>query len=213
MFRLVLLSAVAAVLLPGAAVSTPNTTLNALVGPGFNISLKDAGGTAVTHLDPGTYTINVDDQSALHNFHLIGPGVDQATDLEGTGTATWTVTFVDGTYKFMCDAHPVQMKGSFTVGAVPPPPTVLKGRVTARAISLTSNGVRVRTLKAGPVKVVVSDLAKTQNFHLSGPGVNRKTGVASKRGATWNLQLSAGTYVYHSDRNRRLSGRFTVTAA
>jgi len=90
-------------------------TLTASVGPGFSISLKD-GGSAVTNLDPGTYTINVSDLAAEHNFHLSGPGVDQATSIEGTGSATWTVTFVNGAYHFQCDAHPTILKGNFTVG-------------------------------------------------------------------------------------------------
>mgnify|MGYP003693997893 CR=1 FL=1 len=57
-----------------------------------------------------------------HNFHLSGPGVDQKTDVEASGTVNWTVTITDGTYTFICDAHPTQMKGSFTAGNVPPPP-------------------------------------------------------------------------------------------
>jgi hypothetical protein len=90
-------------------------TLTASVGPGFSISLNE-GGSAVTNLDPGTYTINVSDMAAVHNFHLSGPGVDQATSIEGTGSATWTVTFTNGAYHFQCDAHPTILKGNFTVG-------------------------------------------------------------------------------------------------
>ena len=60
------------------------------------------------------------------------------------GTVTWTVTITDGTYTFICDAHPTQMKGSFTAGNVPPPPpppppaAKLSGKVTTKAISLTN---------------------------------------------------------------------------
>jgi hypothetical protein len=49
-------------------------TLQASVGPGYAISLTQ-NGTKVTHLDPGTYTINVNDQADIHNFDLFGPGV------------------------------------------------------------------------------------------------------------------------------------------
>ena len=82
----------------------------------------------MTHLDPGTYTIKVNDQADVHNFDLFGPGVKESTGVDTTGTATWTVTFSDGTYNYICDAHPASMNGKFTVGTVqtttttPPPP-------------------------------------------------------------------------------------------
>jgi plastocyanin len=91
------------------------TTLDGSVGPGFDISLKDASGNDVTTLTPGTYTIDVNDQADIHNFHLHGPGVDEATDVSGTGTTTWTVTLQDGTYTFQCDPHASSMNGSFQV--------------------------------------------------------------------------------------------------
>jgi plastocyanin len=91
------------------------TTLDGSVGPGFDISLKDASGNDVATLTPGTYTIDVNDQADIHNFHLTGPGVDEATDVSGTGTTTWTVTLQDGTYKFQCDPHASSMNGSFEV--------------------------------------------------------------------------------------------------
>ena len=76
----------------------------------------DASGARVTHLDPGNYTVQVDDLSPGHNFHVFGPGVDLATDVLGTGSATWNVTFTDGSYAFVCDPHVGEMSGGFTVG-------------------------------------------------------------------------------------------------
>jgi hypothetical protein len=221
MFRTLLIGilAVVAVSIPAAATSAPNATLTGVVGPGFNISLKNADGTGVNHLDPGTYDITVTDNAIDHNFHLGGPGVDQATDVAGMGTFTWTVTITDGTYTFVCDAHPTLMKGSFTAGNVPPPPPPpppagkLSGRVTSKAISLTSGGSKVRSLTAKKYKITVSDTSKTQNFHLSGPGLNRKTGVAAKAKATWTVTLKPGKYTYRSDKSRKLRGSFTVKAA
>src|SRR4051794_15753453 len=79
-------------------------TLTATVGPGFTINLT-SGGSPVSQLDAGTYTVEVTDSSDLHNFHLFGPGgVNQSTGIEQTGPATWTVTLVDGTYTYVCDA-------------------------------------------------------------------------------------------------------------
>jgi len=92
------------------------TTLSASVGPGFDISLKDADGADVTTLTAGTYTIEVDDQSDIHNFHLSGPGgVDVATEVGETGTTSWQVTFEAGSYHFQCDPHSSQMNGDFEV--------------------------------------------------------------------------------------------------
>ena len=218
---LALTLSIAAISLPAAATSAPNVTLSGVVGPGFNISLKNPDGSSVSHLDPGTYDISVTDNAPIdHNFHLRGPGVDMSTPLEGTATVTWTVTFVDGTYTFLCDAHQAQMKGSFTVGVVqpppppPPPPGKLSGKVTAKAISLkTSAGAKVKTLVAKKYKLTVSDASNKQNFHLKGPGLNKKTGVAAKTKATWTVTLKPGKYTYGSDKNRKLRGSFKVIAA
>ena len=86
------------------------------------IWLKDANGALVTHLDPGTYEIQVDDHSAGSSFHLTGPGVDIKTEVDFVGQTTWTVTFTDGIYSYHCDVMPDVMHGLFTVGTPPPPP-------------------------------------------------------------------------------------------
>ena len=117
---------VAAGLVAAVSVARPaaaDGSLQATVGPGFTISLTQ-NGTKVIRLDPGTYTIAVNDQSPDHDFHLTGPGVDQTTDIGGTGTATWTVTFQNGAYTYVCDAHATTMRGTFTVGAAATTTTV-----------------------------------------------------------------------------------------
>jgi len=91
------------------------TTLDASVGPGFDISLKTADGADVSTLTAGSYTIEVNDQSDIHNFHLSGPGVDESTGVSDTGTTTWKVTLEDGSYHFQCDPHSGQMNGDFQV--------------------------------------------------------------------------------------------------
>jgi plastocyanin len=90
-------------------------TLQASVGPGFEISLKDSSGQDVASLAAGTYTITVNDQSDIHNFHLTGTDVDKMTDVSGTGTETWTVTLKAGSYHFQCDPHFSSMNGDFDV--------------------------------------------------------------------------------------------------
>jgi plastocyanin len=215
---LALTLSLAAISIPAAATGAPNVTLTGVVGPGFNISLKNPDGTSVSHLDPGTYDISVTDNEVTHNFHLRGPGVDMSTDVEGTSTVTWTVTIVDGTYTYLCDAHPVQMKKTFTAGTVqPPPPPVppvnLSGKVTTKAISLKKgSGAPLKSVPQGRFKVTVSDTSKSQNFHLRGPGVNKTTGVKARAKVTWTLRLKQGKYTYRSDKSRKLRGSFTVTA-
>jgi plastocyanin len=90
------------------------TTLVASVGPGFTISLKKGGAKATT-LKPGAYTIKVSDKSDFHNFHLRGPGVNKATSVAFAGNKTFQVRLKKGTYRYQCDPHSAQMKGSFTV--------------------------------------------------------------------------------------------------
>src|SRR5438045_7233383 len=127
-----------AVARPASSASTGGT-LAGSVGPGFSISLSQ-NGTRVTHLEPGDYTIVVNDQSDIHNFHLFGPGaVDKSTSVDGTGQTTFTVTLVTGTYTYDCDAHPASMIGKFTVGDVPTvtdttPTQVLKAGSSLKAL-------------------------------------------------------------------------------
>ena len=184
------------------------------VGPDFTISLRNAQGQNVTQLDPGAYRIVVQDRSDFHNFHLSGPGVNLATEIEAVETATWEVTLVEGRYTFVCDPHATDMRGSFTVGNPPPPPVPVRLVATVgprNTISLTRNGARVRTLTAGAYVVVVRDRSKRHNFHLTGPGVNRRTAVGRTGTVTWNLRLGAGTFRYVSDpQARRVRGTFVV---
>ena len=96
-----------------ATAATP-TKLVGTVGPSFTITLKK-GGKKVTTLKAGRYTISVQDKSDFHNFHLTGPGVNKKTTVSEVKTKTWTVTFKKGTYRYVCDPHSSQMKGSFKV--------------------------------------------------------------------------------------------------
>ena len=203
----------AAVLLPGSAHSAASSNaLTATVGPGFSIKLVDANGKTVSQLDPGDYSITIKNLSPAseHNFHLTGPGVDMFSAFDNV-TVTWNLTFIDGTYKFKCDAHPTIMKGSFHVGALPPAPVRLTGKVgPKKTISLKKGASAVKSLVAGRYKIVVSDATKADNFHLSGPGVNKKTGVKTKSGATWLVTLKPGKYTFRSDATKKLRRTFSV---
>jgi plastocyanin len=215
--RIPLLLLFAALVLPSAVAQADNPRLVGTVGTNdaFVITLHDAAGDPVTHLDPGTYDIAVRDVSQLHNFHLRGPGVDQATLAEEAQTVTWTVTFTDGTYTYQCDPHSSLMHGSFTVGNVPPPaaPAQLSASVgPRRTISLRDDSGKLKTIAAGSVVLTVKDRSRVDNFHLTGTGVNKKTGVAFRGSVTWKLTLQPGRYTYRSDKHKSLRGAFTVTA-
>ena len=212
----------AAVLLPGSARSAAKATaVNVTVGPGFSIRVVDANGNTVSHLDPGDYTITIRNLSPAqeHNFHLTGPGVDMASPFSNA-TVTWNVTFADGTYRYRCDAHPTTMRGSFTVGNAPPPPPPppsapkLNGRVgPGKTISLrTAGGAIVKKLKARAYRITVKDATKADNFHLLGPGVNKKTGVKFRGSVSWKVRFKAGRkYTVRSDAHRALRRTFRAT--
>ena len=90
-------------------------------------------------------------------------------------------------------------------------PVKLTGKVgPAKTISLKKGAPRSRRSSPARYKFVVSDLTKTHNFHLTGPGVNKKTGVKFKGGATWTLTLKAGKYTYRSDATKKLKRTFSV---
>lgn len=221
-------------LLPAGS-AADNPTLQATVGPGFTISLKDSTGQTVTHLDPGTYDIHVVDSAVEHNFHLQGTGVDQATSVEDTANVTWTVTFTDAVYHFQCDAHPTTMKGDFAVGSatLPPPPppppppsppphksgfakgSTLKGSVgPGFVISLKdAAGKAVHKVKAGKKYTIkVTDKSPLHNFHLLGPGFNKKTSIAMKAKATWHVKFKKGkTYRFRCDAHPSMKGSFKAS--
>jgi hypothetical protein len=210
--------ALVAFLLPGTSRGANPVLTGSVSGDSnFIISLLDPSGTPVSQLAPGTYTVNVTDNGTIHNFHLFGPGVDKKTDVEGTGKVTWTVTLTDGTYTFQCDVHSNVMHRTFTVGTPPPPPPppppakVLKGSVgPGHTISLKKNRSAVKSLKHGKYVVKVRDRSAKLNFHLKGPGFNKKTGVHFKGKKKWKVKLRAGKYVYKSDAGKHLKKSFKV---
>ena len=80
----------------------------------FEIALTTQDGQPVTTLPAGDYTIEVDDPSVMHNFHLVGGSVDETTSVPEKEQTTFTVTLGAGEYTYTCDPHP-SMTGTFTV--------------------------------------------------------------------------------------------------
>ena len=89
--------------------------LLATVGPRSTISLRSASGKAIASVKAGTYSIVVRDRSTLHNFHLVGNGVNRKSALAATGTTTWKLKLAKGLLRFYSDKAPTTVKGSVRV--------------------------------------------------------------------------------------------------
>jgi plastocyanin len=96
-------------------------TMHAVVHQDNTITLTFDDGSPVGNqardaltVPAGTYAVRVVDDTGEHNFHLSGPGVQQATSVDGSDNASWTVTIqAGGTYRFQCDTHADFMYGTF----------------------------------------------------------------------------------------------------
>jgi hypothetical protein len=204
MFRGVLLVSVIVVALAASGTASAQNELVGTVGSA-SISLTMSSGGSVTRLAPGTFTITVRDQSADQNFHLTGPGVSIATEVEFVGTRTFTVTFREGRYTYVSDAD-AYLYGTFQVGTATTTTTTTTttNKLVATVgpgftINLTRGGRKVTRLKPGTYTIVVRDRARIHNFHLRGPGVNKKTGVAFVGTVRWRVKLVRGLYRYNCD--------------
>lgn len=177
----------------------------------LTLALTTSDGVRVRVLAPGTYTVVVEDRSSSDNFHLIGPDIDEQTTLEFVGTVTWTLKLTPGGYAYRTDGS-----GAAGCGCSPnfrvsqPAPTELRGTVTARTISLkTTAGARAVNVAAGAYVIVVIDRSRRDNFHLSGNGVNRRTGVKSIGRTAWTVTLAPRSlYKYRSDSHPSLRRTF-----
>jgi plastocyanin len=205
-------TAVAASLVLAGPTAADNPMLVGNVGPGFSISLHDPAGNAVNQIDPGTYTLVVHDQSDIHDFDLSGPGVSVKTDIDFVGDQTFTVTFAEGRYTYVCDAHFATMNGKLTVGNPPPlpPPPTPKAKPLTVHVGPGHVLAFPKGLAIGKYAITVQDLSKADNLHLKGPGVDRKTGVAFRGTVKWTVSLRAGSYRVWSDAHKTLGHALKV---
>jgi plastocyanin len=119
--KLVLLLAVVVLALAAAVGGIASTgkggyDLKGEVYVAFKIEMKNQANQPLKTVKAGTYRIKIEDKASIHDFHLIGPGVNKATSLAGVGETTWTVRLKPGKYTYVCDAH-AQMRGTFRVTA------------------------------------------------------------------------------------------------
>jgi hypothetical protein len=79
-------------------------------------------------------------------------------------------------------------------------------------ITLTKGGKKVSKLKAGTYIFKIADKSTIHNFHLKGPGIDKKTSVGAKANSTWKLKLKAGKYTFVCDPHKSfMKGSFTVS--
>ena len=88
---------------------------------------------------------------------------------------------------------------------------LLQGDVGGKTISMKLDGKPLATLLAGDYTFVVTDRSARQNFHLKGPGLDKKTGAKRVGRLSFTTKLAKGVYSYSSDANRKLRGTFRVT--
>ena len=56
-----------------------------------------------------------------------------------------------------------------------------------------------KTVKAGTYVITIHDRSSIHNFHLTGPGVNKKTSVPAVGTTKWTVKLKKGTYKFVCD--------------
>jgi NitT/TauT family transport system substrate-binding protein len=74
-------------------------------------------------------------------------------------------------------------------------------------VTLRFNGSVVKTLTAGSYTISVTDKSAKDNFHLTGPGVNKSTSVPKSQTVSWTVKLVKGSYTLTSDGHPKLLSR------
>jgi hypothetical protein len=202
----------AAALLPGAARADGNV-LVATVGPGFTIDVADTSGKHVDSVPVGHYTLVVHDLSAEHNFVLAdkpaGLHLRVETEVEFVGDKSFEIDLTEGRYAYACSPHFEVMNGGFTAFVATKPPAAPAPKALRATVAVGGTlSLSARRVAPGRYRLTVADRSPTRNFHLVGPGVNRRTTAAFVGTATWTFALARGTYRFGSD--PKLSGRLVV---
>ena len=68
------------------------------------------------------------------------------------------------------------------------------------------------TVKAGTYTITIHDRSNIHDFHLTGPGVDKKTSVPAVSTTKWTVKLKKGTYRFVCDPHKTIMhGVLTVT--
>jgi len=170
---------------PPAPLGQPD--LIAVVGPEPRIQVYHSDGRPVDRLAPGTYSIQVHDLSESHNFHLTGPGVNERTAVGDIVHPVWRITFQEGRYTFVCDAHATTMRGSLVVGTAPLPAKCRVPRVTGKSLLAARRAIRRAHCSVGRVRYTRSARTRGRVVRQS-----PRAGTRLARGGRVNLVVSRG---------------------
>jgi len=86
------------------------------------------------------------------------------------------------------------------------------GRLTATDGPGFTITMSKKSVKAGTYVITVRDRSNIHNFHLTGPGVNKKTSVAAVTTVKWTVKLKKGTYKFVCDPHKTIMfGSLKVT--
>ena len=109
-------------------------------------------------------------------------------------------------------AATVAVAGLLTVpAALAKTPTLVGTDGPGFTITLKQGTKKVSKLKAGTYIFKIADKSSIHNFHLKGPGIDKKTSVGKKQNVTWKLKLKKGKYTFVCDPHKTfMKGSFTV---
>jgi plastocyanin len=79
------------------------------------------------------------------------------------------------------------------------PAATTAGKLTGTVGPGFTISMSAKTVKHGVFKITVRDRSSIHNFHLTGPGVNKKTSVAGVKTTIWTLTLKKGKYRFVCD--------------
>jgi plastocyanin len=86
------------------------------------------------------------------------------------------------------------------------------GKLTATVGPGFTISMSKKTVPHGAYTITVKDKSNIHNFHLTGPGLNKKTSVSFVGTMTWKVTLKKGTYKFICDPHKTImKGTLKVT--
>jgi plastocyanin len=83
----------------------------------YRIEMKNSADKPLKTVKAGTHRIKIEDKGTIHNFHLVGPGINKSTSVPGRSETVSVVKLTPGKYTYFCDPHASTMRGTCPVAA------------------------------------------------------------------------------------------------
>ena len=132
--------------------------------------------------------------------------------LKQTGTALALSVVVGAT---ACSGGSGASKQPSAPAAVQHPKSLVGvvGHNDAFSISLTDEaGTTIKNLQAGTYQLTIKDESTIHDFHLTGSGVDKATGIGSAGTTTFSVTFAPGKYTFMCDPHASsMHGSFTVS--